>query len=647
MRAGDLGAVDRSVDPCVDFYRFTCNQWMAEHPIPPDRSRFGRFDEVTYRNELILRDILEKAAAGGAGRNAGQQKIGDFYAACTDEAAVDARGIEVLAPDLDRIAALASSGEVALLLAHLHSIGVDAFFRMGADQDPHHAPLVVATVDQGGFGLPDRDDYTRADNGAVQLRAQYLEHVERMLALSGLSAADAATDAADAVRIEKALAAASLGRVARRDPAATYHDMTVAELQAASPGFDWARYFAETGAPPFDRLVVRVPAFASELSALLAAEPLPAIQAYLRWRLIDNMAPFLSADAVAEDFDFHGKTLRGTRELRPRWKRCVSYTDGLLGEALGQPFVERTFGADAKARTEEMVRNLEKALHDDIESLDWMTLATRQRALAKLAAIADKIGYPDRWRDYSALQVIRGDLAGNVQRGASFELHRQLGRIGKAADRKEWDMTPPTVNAYYDPEQNSITFPAGILAPPFYDPHAAAAVNLGGIGGVIGHELTHGFDDEGRKYDAQGNLRDWWTAADGQAFDERAQCFIDQYGELVAVDDVHVDGRLTLGENIADNGGLRLALMALHEALGVPRAEPVDPTAAQRLFVSWGQTWCQNATPETARLLALTDPHSPARYRVNAVVSNMPEFAEAFACKAGQPMVRADPCRIW
>jgi endothelin-converting enzyme/putative endopeptidase len=427
-----------------------------------------------------------------------------------------------------------------------------------------------------------------------------------------------------------------------------YHKGTVADLEAESAAFGWRRYFTAIGAPQFDALNVRVPAFFQALSSVVAAQSLPAIKAYLRWHLVRAMAPYLSSDLVSERFAFYGKTLSGIREQSPRWKRCVGYTDDALGEALGKPYVERTFGAEGKRRASEMVRALEKAFGHDIDELAWMTDATKEKALVKLRAITDNIGYPGRWRDYSAVRIDPRDLVGDVKRGAAFEVARALAKIGAPVDRTEWLMTPPTVNAYYEPSLNNITFPAGILQPPFYESNHDAPLNLGGIGAVIGHELTHGFDDEGRLFDEKGNYADWWTAADAAAFQERARCLVEEYGSFVAVDDVHLNGQLTLGENLADNGGLRIALRALAEA-GSGQKTPLQDgfTKEQRLFLSYGQIWCENRTPEAARLLAATDPHAPGQFRVNGVVSNMPEFQRAFGCEAGQPMVREQACRVW
>jgi putative endopeptidase len=486
----------------------------------------------------------------------------------------------------------------------------------------------------------------------VELRKQYVEHIGKMSALLGDApdrAGPPATAAAQhAMKIETALAKAALDVVSRRDPNKIYHKLSVAELQALTPQFQWQRYFTGIGAPPVYALNVTEPDFFTAMGQTLASTPIEEIKSYLRWHVAHASAPVLAAPFVDENFRFYGTQLTGAKELRPRWKRCVQYTDGDLGEALGQAFVKEAFGPQAKADTLKMVHELEAALETDIHGLAWMTDATKKEALVKLRAITEKIGYPEQWRDYGALNIVRGDALGNSQRSNAFEFRRQLSKIGKPVDKTEWEMTPPTVNAYYNPLENNINFPAGILQPPFYSAKADAAVNFGGAGAVIGHELTHGFDDQGRQFDARGNLKDWWTPADARAFEERAQCFVDHYSELTAVDEVKLNGKLTLGENVADNGGLRISLMAYLARTPVEPARTIDGfTPEQRLFLGWGQVWCQNVRPELARMLAQTDPHSPGKDRVNGVVSNMSEFQKAFSCKAGAPMVRQTQCRVW
>jgi len=639
-----LDAIDRSVDACTDFYKFACGNWMAKNPVPADRSSWGRFDELQERNNETLKKILE----GAPGADAGSRKIGDYYASCMDESAINAKGAAPLDPLLKKVAALTSANALAPLVAELHTIGVKPFFNFGTEADFKDASVEMAIADQGGMGLPDRDYYSRDDAKSVELRKQYVEHVGKMASLLGDPADRAAKSAEAVMKIETALAKAALDVVARRDPNQIYHKLSAAELQKLTPQFQWQQYFTGIGSPPIYALNVTEPDFFKAMGQTIADTPLDDLKAYLRWHIVHASAVILSAPFVNENFRFYGTQLTGAKELRPRWKRCVQYTDSDLGEALGQAFVKEAFGPQAKADTLRMVHELEAALEKDINSLEWMTAATKREALAKLKAISDKIGYPEKWRDYSALTITRGDALGNSQRSNAFEFRRNLAKIGKPVDKTEWEMTPPTVNAYYNPLENNINFPAGILQPPFYSAKADAAVNFGGAGAVIGHELTHGFDDQGRQFDARGNLKDWWTPADAKAFEDRAQCFVDQYSSLTAVDDVKLNGKLTLGENTADNGGLRISLMAyLARAAREPTGTIDGFTPEQRLFLGWGQVWCDNMRPELARMLAQTNPHSPGRERVNGVVSNMPEFQKAFACKAGSAMVRSTPCRVW
>jgi putative endopeptidase len=647
----DPTAIDRGTPACTDFYQFACGNWMARNPVPPDRARWGRFDELAERNQTALRGILEKVSANDPKREAIDQKIGDQYAACMDEAAIEAKGITVLKPELDRIAGLASKSGMPSELAHLHEGGVGAAFRFGSVPDFKDANSVIAGTDQGGLGLPDRDYYLKDDAKSVELRAKYVAHVQKMLELSGEPVTAAVADARAVMDLETALARASLERVKRRDPANIYHKMKVAELQALTPAFDWTAYLAAAAGPPVNELNVTVPDFYKAFNAQLDKAPPDAWKAYLRWHLLRENVNLLPAAFVNENFAFYGQALTGAKELRPRWKRCVALVDSEMGEALGRRYVEATFGAEGKERTSKMVAALEAALERDLKTLPWMTDATKTQALGKLHAIANKIGYPDRWRDYSSLRIARGDALGNELRAEEFEVRRDLAKIGKTLDRSEWSMSPPTVNAYYSSLQNNINFPAGILQPPFYDNAMDDAVNFGGIGAVIGHELTHGFDDQGRKFAANGDLSDWWTAEDAKEFEKRAGCIADEYAAFTVAGDVHLNGKLTLGENTADNGGVRIAYMALVQTLaeaGKPAPGVIDGfTPEQRFFLGFGQVWCQNETEESARLRANVDPHSPGRYRVNGVVANMPEFQQAFGCKAGDAMVRENACRVW
>ena len=640
--------LDRSVDPCTDFYRFACGTWVKKNPIPSDESRWGRFNELSERNQAILREILEKAAQPGANRGANEQKIGDHYASCMDEATIEKRGFDPIKPDLDRIAALAGKAGLAALVARLHRSGIPAMFPFYAAADFKNSKINIANINQGGLSLPDRDYYLKDDPKSVEIQKRFVGHMERMFGLMGESKDSAAKKAKVVLDLETALARGSLDRVSRRDPNRVYHKMSVAELEKLAPSFAWRGYFKALGAPPFDSLNVSVPDFMKALEGQITSASLEDWKAYLAWHVIHDAAPLLASAFVYENFDFSGRTLTGAKELRPRWKRCTERADDELGEALGQGYVERTFGAEGKKRMLDMVHALERALAKDIEGLDWMTPETRKQALVKLKAIQNKIGYPDKWIDYSTLTIARGDAVGNAFRAAEFERRRDLGRIGKPVDPAEWGMTPPTVNAYYSPLENNINFPAGILQPPFFDRKFDDAVNFGGIGAVIGHEMTHGFDDSGRKFAADGNLRDWWTAEDAKEFEKRAACFVEQYSQYDATKGVKLNGKLTLGENAADNGGLRIAYMALMETLEGKPKEKIDGfTPEQRLFLGWGQIWCQNMTEEASRLRAATDPHSPGVWRVNGVVVNMPEFRQAFGCRVGQPMAPEKVCRVW
>jgi len=644
----DLNEIDKSANPCVDFYQYACGTWMKNNPIPPDQSRWGRFTELEERNREVLHQILEEASQTNKKRDAIDQKIGDYYAACMDTKAIDAKGLTPLQPEFDRIRGLKDKSDLAAEIAHLHRGGMSALFEFGSGQDFKNSSQVIAQADQGGLGLPDRDYYLKDDQKSAELRQQYLAHVQRMFELAGEPADQAKADAQTVMRMETDLAKASLDRVSRRDPEKVYHRMNKQELETIEPAFRWNQYFTDAGAPPFDSINVSWPEFFKAINAAIEKESLDDWKTYLRWHVLHSEAPLLPTAFVEENFSFYGKTLTGAKELRPRWKRCVDFTDNQLGEALGRKFVEKTFGGDAKQRTLKMVDAIEKALGQDIQQLSWMTPATKQQAIGKLHAITNKIGYPNKWRDYSSVDIKRDDAVGNGMRADRFEFQRELNKIGKPVDRQEWNMTPPTVNAYYDPQMNNINFPAGILQPPFYDNHADDAVNYGAIGMVIGHELTHGFDDEGRQFDANGNLRDWWTPADAKAFEERSACFVKEYSNFSPVPGVKLNGQLTLGENTADNGGVRIALMALLSQKGKADQKQIDGfTPEQRFFLSFGQIWCENQREEILRLRAQTDPHSPGRFRVNGVVQNMPEFQKAFSCKAGQPMVSADACHVW
>ena len=657
----DLKAVDPATSPCADFYAYACKKWMEANPIPPDQASWSHGAKLVLWNQRILRDILEKAAVESAGRTATDQKIGDYYASCMDEPGIEARGKAAIRPELDRINALKSREQLAEELGHLHRITNNlttgtiagtpsAVFNFGSTQDLDDASQVVAAADQGGLGLPDRDYYLKDDAKSVETREKYTAHIQKMFELLGETPDKAQAHAQTVLSLETALAKASMDTAKRRDPANLNHKLSAQELRALTPAFPWDQYLQTVEAPPTAHYLVTTPDFFKEVSRLMGSTPLDDWKVYLRWQLVHVSARQLSNAFVQENFDFYGRTLAGQKENRPRWRRCSGDADRDLGEALGRAYVERTFGAEGKERMLKMVKALEAALGGDIRQLDWMSPETKKEALAKLQRIEDKIGYPDRWRDYSRLVIKRGDELGNVFRSSDFEFERQLQKIGKPVDRGEWNITPPTVDAYYDAQLNTINFPAGILQPPYFDKQADDAVNFGAIGAIIGHELTHGFDDQGRKFDATGNLHDWWTADDGKEFERRSKCFVDEYSGFEAVPGVHLNGEVTLGENTADNGGLRIALLALESLLKADGKEDqrIDGlTPRQRFFLAWGQSWCRNATPEALRLQAQTNEHSTAQFRVNGVVSNMPEFKETFGCKAGQPMVRDPACHVW
>jgi putative endopeptidase len=646
IRSFDVDALDKTVDPCTDFYQFACGGWRKANPIPADRGAYSRFAELDDNNHFVLRDILTQISANDPKRDANDQKAGDYYASCIDEAAINKKGLAPVQPELAKIAAIKSKSDLPKYLADAHLFGARAFFNFGSEPDAKDAKMTIAGTDQGGLGLPDRDYYFRDDAKSVALREAYVAHVTNVFKLAGDSPEVAAAKAKTVMRIETALAKGSLDRVSRRDPDKVFHKLSVKDLAAMSPAFAWDQYFAASGAPKFDALNVAVPDFVKGMNEVIANESLADLKTYMSWHVLTLSAQFLPKDFVDENFNFYGKQLTGAKELRPRWRRCVNFTDGDLGEALGQAYVKRNFPPEAKQHMLDMIHQLEASLGEDIQGLPWMTDTTKQQALVKLKAIAEKIGYPDKWRDYSSLKIVRGDALGNSLRANVFESKRQLAKIGKPVDRSEWGMTPPTVNAYYNPLENNINFPAGILQPPFFDAKGDDATNFGAIVAVIGHEATHGFDDEGRRFDADGNLRDWWTAEDGKAFEERAQCIVSEYDNFVAVDDVHVNGKLTLGENAADNGGLRVAYMALKKAIKDDQAVK-GFTPDQRFFIGWAQVWCENVRPESSRSQALSNEHAPGEFRVNGVVSNMAEFQKAYNCKPDAKMVNAKACRVW
>jgi putative endopeptidase len=643
--------IDKSVDPCVDFYQYACGNWLKKTEIPADRSSWGSFAELDERNLGIERGILEKAAAGGASRDGIDQRIGDLYASCMDEKTVNQEGVAPLKPELDRVAAVQDKGALLDELAHLYLVGAPSLFSFYSNADLHNSDMVIAYIDQGGLSLPDRDYYIKDDARMIDMRKHLVEYVTETFTLAGQSPEQAENSGKTVLRIETALAQASMDRTARRDPRNRDHKMSRDDAIALAPNFQLNRYFVAVGAPSFTQMNVGNPDFFRKVNDTLATESLDSLKTYVSWHVLRAASPWLSQPYVEANFKMR-QALGGQRQIEDRWKRCVKLVDGSLGEALGQRYVELTFGADGKQRMLKMVDALEASLDGDIQNLSWMSDDTKKQAKVKLEAIRNKIGYPDVYRDYSSILIKRDDLLGNLDRANAFEAKRQIAKIDKPLDRKEWGMTPPTVNAYYSGSFNQIVFPAGILQPPFFDKSMDDAVNFGGIGLVIGHELTHGFDDQGRKYDAKGNLRDWWTEQDGKEFEKRVSCVADEYSNFVAVDDLKLNGRLTLGENTADNGGARIALMALEHMIAEDKTgkegQKIDGyTPEQRFFLGFGRVWCEKRRPEYLRSQVTTDPHSPGKYRVDGVVQNMPEFQKAWGCKAGQPMVAENACHVW
>ena len=645
----DTANLDKTCKPCDDFYQFAMGGWMKANPIPPEYSVWGSFSQLADKNQKNLREILEAAASTKASPGTNEQKIGDFYASCMDTTSIDAAGSKPIEPELMLISAIQTLADLQSETERLHSKGVGVLFRFNSTQDAKDSTQVVGAAVQGGLGLPEREYYLKPDEKSKQLRDAYVKHVANMFALLGDSAAASGQEAATVLKIETALATASMKNTDLRDPDKTYHKMTLADLKTLTPTFSWESYFKAAGHAELKGINVGQPDFFKSLDAQLAATPIEDWKTYLRWHLVNSAAPGLSEKFVNEEFDFRGKTLTGAKEIQPRWKRCVQATDRALGEALGQVYVQKYFPPAAKARALEMVHNLIAALRDDLQTLPWMGPETRTQATAKLEAFAVKIGYTDKWRDYSALKIDRRSYAENVVRASEFDFARRLNKIGKPVDRTEWGMTPPTVNAYNNSNMNEIVFPAGIMQPPFYDPNADDAVNYGGMGAVIGHEITHGFDDHGSKFDGKGNLKDWWTPEDLKNFTARAKCVSDQFDGYVVDGELHENGKLVLGESIADLGGLAIAYTAYEKSLqGKPRPPDRDGfTPEQRFFLGWAQVWGANERIEYARLMANTNPHPLGRFRGNGPLSNMAEFAKAFGCKHGEAMVREQACKIW
>ena len=661
----DPNLVDKSLDACNDFYKYSCNKWLTANPIPADQVFWSTGSGLEFWNESLLRETLEAASKADPNRNAVQQKIGDYWAACMDESGIAAAGLKPLQPELDRIAALKSKKDITLEIAHLHHRYPGAwqqqdnqtyapFFGFTGQPDYDDASKVVAQIDQGGLSLPNRDYYMKTDDKSKDLLAKYREHIKKMFVLAGEPEAKAAADAGTLIELETAMAEAQMDNVKRRDPKNINNKMSLAQVKELAPSIDWEAYLKAVKAPTSDHYIVTAPDFFRALDKLIGQHPLDHWQTYLRWQVIHQAAPFMNKPLDSENFDFFARKLAGAEKQQPRWRRCVRGADRDLGDALGQAYVDRAFPPDSKARTLKMVSDIQDALSSDIESLSWMSPTTKQQAEIKLKGIEDKIGYPSRWRDYSNVKINRDSYVTNVGNATSFEFERWVAKIGQPVDRSEWTMTPPTINAYYDPQLNTINFPAGILQPPYFDPTMDDSVNYGAIGMVIGHEIIHGFDDQGRKFDSHGNLRDWWSAEDSKLYDERGKCISDEYTQDVpdAGEGVKQNGLLTQGEDTADNGGIYLALAATEAALKKEGKSLDDKgsdgwTYRQRFFLAFAYSWCANIRPEIARLAVTTDPHSMSVFRVNNVVSNMPEFQQAFGCKAGQKMVRANACHVW
>lgn len=646
----DPANIDRAANACVDFYQFANGGWLKNNPLPAAYSRWGSFEELGEGNQANMTKILQEAstATGEVPRNT--KLLGTFYSNCMDSVGAEKAGISPLKEDLDDIARIDDRKDIVEEVAELQNKGVNALFGFGSTQDVKNSTRVIGGANQGGLGLPDRDYYFKQDQNSQEIRKNYVAHIQRVLELSGTSTPQAAADAQRVMAFETALAAAAMTRIELRDPEANYHLTTKAQLTSMTPHWDWDEYFEHVGKKDIPEVDVQNLKFMATVDSLVANAPIADWQAYLRWKLVKRFASNLSSAFVNENFAFN-KTLSGAKELLPRYKRCTAAADAGLQDALGQVYAEKYFPPSAKARALEMIHNMEAVLKERINALSWMSPTTKERAMAKLAAFSEKIGYPDKWRDYSSLELKKGDYIQNLEAVAEYENKRDIDMIGKPVDRTQWGMTPATVNAYYNPVMNEIVFPAGILQPPFFSPTADDAVNYGGMGSVIGHEMSHGFDDQGAQFDAQGNLKNWWTDADLAAFRQRTGLVTSQFDAYTVLDSVHVQGKLTLGENIGDLGGLNIAYQAFEKAAAqTGRLGAIDGfTPEQRFFLAWAQVWRQNITPQNQRQRILTDPHSPGRWRVNGPVSNMPEFAKAFGCRPGDPMVRGDATRasIW
>lgn len=646
----DVGNLDRTCKPCEDFYQFAVGGWLKNNPIPPEYPEWGSFITLADRNQQALRGILEAAAKNtSANPGSSEQKIGDFYASCMDTAAVEAQGLKPLDKELATIQAIRDTASLIDTGAHLQTLGVGVLFNFGSDQDFKDSSKVIGEANQGGLGLPDRDYYTRDDDESKKLRQQYVEHIAKLFALMGDAQDKAVAQAKTVLEIESSLAKASMNNVDRRDPVKVYHKMSIADAQALTPHLPWSAYFKAVGGPSLTEMNIGQPDFFKALDGMLTSVPVADWKTYYRWHLIHRSAGLLADPFVQENFAFNGRILTGSKEIRPRWKRCTGATDQQLGEALGQVYVQKYFPPEAKARALELVHNLLAALRDDLQTLPWMSPATRKAAIEKLEAFTIKIGYPDKWRDYSALKIDRGPYILNVFRATQFENTRDLAKIGKPVDRGEWGMTPPTVDAYDNPQLNEIVFPAGILQPPFYDPKRDDAYNYGAIGAVIGHEITHGFDDQGAQFDPHGNLKNWWTPEDLKSFQERGDCVAKQFDGYEVEKGLHENGKLVEGESIADLGGVTLAYAAFQKSTVGKQHDPDANgfTPEQRFFLGYAENWAVNVRPEFARLQTNTDPHPLPKFRANGPLTNLAEFAKAFGCKKGDAMVRAQVCKIW
>ncbi len=649
-RGLDRRNMDETADPCDDFYQYANGSWFDRNPIPDEYGVWTISNEMRDRNNVLLREILEDAAKAGAPKGTNKQKVGDFWTSAMDTEAIEKAGATPLAADLERIADAESVSDLQAIISELQLASIEVLFDFTIMPDLKNTDQYIVYATQGGLGLPDRDYYIKDDEESVTLREQYVEHVSAMLHLLGDSPEEAKAAAESNLALETRLARASLTRVELRDPQNYYNIETVGAADRATPNFSWSRFLSTLGLDEIESFSYAHPEFFAEMNVALAEVPLADWKNYVRFHLVSQMANYLSDDLLNEDFAFYGKTLRGTKELRPRWKRAIAQTSRSLGEALGEVYVERAFPPKTKQRADEMIDNLRATVKTRIQALDWMGDDTKASALTKLAAFKSKIGYPGQWRDYSSLEITGESYADDVRAANTFEVRRNLNKIGTPIDRNEWGMAPQEINAYYNPMLNEIVFPAAIMQPPFFDGEMDDAVNYGGMGSVIGHEFMHGFDDQGSKFAANGNMENWWTDEDRQRFEERTRKLVDQFSGFVAVDDLHVNGELTLGENIGDLAGLTMAYHALQRALEKNHPGEIDGfTPEQRFFLAWAQAWRRNYRDEALTLQVNTDPHSPGKFRVIGPLANMPEFAAAFECEEGTAMVRAGGARadIW